>query len=45
MFSYNINFSWEQEEIIADLMATYGQEIISITNKIFSHIKENRGTE
>lgn len=43
MFSYNVNLSLEQEEIVADLIATYGQEIISITNKIFKRIKENRG--
>lgn len=35
MFSYNIDLSVEQEEIIADLISTYGEEIIYITNKIF----------
>lgn len=39
MFSYNVNLSIEQEEIIADLVATYGQEIIHITNLIFNRIK------
>ena len=41
MFSYNVNLSLEQEELIADLIATYGDEIIAVTNKIFdklSHI-------
>ncbi len=42
MFSYNVNLSEEQEELIADLIATYGQEIINITNKFFTKIK-NRG--
>lgn len=32
-----------QNELLADLLSTYGQEIIDITNKIFSKIKNNRG--
>ena len=39
MFSYNVDLTLEQEELIADLIATYGQEIIDITNTIFSKIK------
>lgn len=35
MFSYNVYLSLEQEEIIADIIATYGEEIINITNKVF----------
>lgn len=35
MFSYNVNLSLEQQELIADLISTYGEEIIYITNKIF----------
>lgn len=42
MFSYDIELSLEQEELLADLMATYGQEIIFTTNKIFKRLKENR---
>ena len=38
MFSYGINLNIDQEELIADLIATYGEEIINITNKIFSKI-------
>lgn len=38
MFSYNINMSIEEEEFIADLIASYGEEIIDVTNRIFSHI-------
>lgn len=44
MFSYNVELSLEQEELIADLIATYGQEIINTTNKIFSRIKNKRGS-
>lgn len=40
MFSYHIFLSIDQEELLADLIATYGQEIIYITNKIFNRIKE-----
>jgi uncharacterized protein YjaZ len=39
MFSYNIYLNYEQEEIVADLIATYGQEIIYMTNLIFKKIK------
>lgn len=39
MFSYNVFLDGAQEELLADLIATYGQEIICITNKIFHRIK------
>lgn len=39
MFSYNIWLNYEQEELLADLIATYGNEIISITNKIFKKLQ------
>lgn len=39
MFSYNVNLSIEQEELIADLISTYGDEIIYITNKIFTKLE------
>lgn len=35
MFSYETDLTVEQEELLADLIATYGQEIISKTNDIF----------
>ena len=40
MFSYNVNLSIEQEELVADLISTYGDEIIYITNKIFSKLQK-----
>lgn len=40
MFSYGITLTIEQEELLADLVATYGQEIICMTNAIFKRIKE-----
>ena len=39
MFSYQVNMTIDQEELVADLIATYGDEIIFITNKIFKKIK------
>lgn len=39
MFSYNVNLTVEQEEILADLIATYGSEIEAITNKIFIKLR------
>ena len=42
MFSYDIDLNIDQEELLADLIATYGQEIIFTTNKIFSRLTENR---
>ena len=39
MFSYNVNLTPDQEELLADLIATYGEEIIEITNKIFKKIR------
>lgn len=44
MFSYNVVMTIQQEEVVADLIATYGQEIIDITNIVFSHIKRKKGT-
>lgn len=35
MFSYGVTLSLQQEELIADLISTYGEEIIYTTNKIF----------
>lgn len=38
MFSYNVDLDYTQEELVADLIATYGEEIIEVTNRIFSHL-------
>ena len=45
MFSYNIEMSLAQEELFADLVATYGQEIVCKTNLFFKRLKENRETQ
>ena len=39
MFSYNVNLNYSQEELLADLIATYGEEIIEVTNRIFYHLR------
>lgn len=48
MYSYNISLDYHQEEILADLISTYGQEVVSITNSIFNRIiqcrNENKGS-
>ena len=38
MFSYRVDLSIDQQELVADLISTYGDEIIYITNKIFSKL-------
>lgn len=39
MFSYHVYLTIEQEELIADLIATYGEEIIDKTNVIFERLR------
>lgn len=39
MFSYDISLSAEQEEVVADLIAMYGEEIIDVTDQAFKKIK------
>lgn len=39
MFSYNVQLTLEQEQLIADLISTYGEEIVYITNKIFTKLE------
>lgn len=38
MFSYNVYLTEDQEELVADLLSTYGEEIIDKTNLIFSKL-------
>lgn len=39
MFSYDVKLTLDQEELLADIISTYGHEIIYITNKVFRKIK------
>lgn len=38
MFSYDIDMTIEQEEVVADLIATFGKEILYNANKVFNDI-------
>lgn len=42
IFSYHLDLDPQTEELIADLIGTYGNEIIELTNLLFKKIK-NRG--
>ena len=44
MFSYNVTLSLEEEELVADLIATYGEEIVQTADKIFKRISKKWGT-
>lgn len=39
MFSYNVILTIDQEELLADIISTYGDEIIYITNKVFKKLR------
>lgn len=39
MFSYNVYLTYEQEEILADIIATYGKEIIKNANEMFKRLQ------
>ena len=39
MFSYNIYLDIYEEEVIANVIANYGEEIIKITNSLFKKLK------
>jgi hypothetical protein len=39
MFSYDVNLSLEQEELIADIISEYGAEIIDATNTLFCKLR------
>ena len=41
MYAYNISIPINQEELFADIMATYGEEIINMTNTIYTQIRES----
>ena len=39
MFSYAIDLSYSEEELVAELMSQYGENILSLTNAIYNGIK------
>lgn len=38
MFSYSVELEYEQEELLANLIAIYGKEIVQITDNIFKRL-------
>lgn len=40
IFSYGIDMSVEQEELFCDLLATYGDDIFTVVDNIFSALAE-----
>ena len=43
MFSYDIQLDLMEEERLADVIATYGQDIVNMTNQIFKDLKKRKG--
>lgn len=39
MFSYQVTLTLDQEELLADIIATYGDEIIEVTNRVFKKLQ------
>ena len=42
MFSYNIDLTLDQEELLANLIASYGEEIIDIADELFRKLGETK---
>ena len=40
IFSYNVDLAYEQEELLANVIATYGEEICEIINKVFKKLQD-----
>ena len=43
MFSFHIKMPLQQEELFAELMATFGEEVVKITNILFSYLLKRKG--
>lgn len=41
LFSYGLQLTLDQEELLAQLIGTYGEEIVIITDKIFNKIRDS----
>lgn len=42
MFAYNVKLEHYEEELIAEIISIFGEEIIDITNAMFERIKRGR---
>lgn len=42
MFAYDVILGHEEEELIAEVIATFGEEIVDITDMLFDRIRRGR---
>ena len=42
MFAYDVKLGLEEEELIAEIIATFGEEIIDMTDMLFEKIRRGR---
>ena len=42
MFAYNVELGFEEEELLAEVISIFGEEIIDITDIVFDRIKRGR---
>lgn len=42
MFAYDVTLGHDEEELLAEVIATFGEEIIDITNVLFEKIRRGR---
>ena len=42
MFAYDITLNYDEEELIAEIIATFGEEIVDKTDMIFDKIRRER---
>lgn len=42
MFAYNVELGYEEEELIAEIISIFGEEIIDLTDLLFERIKRGR---
>lgn len=42
MFAYDITLGYDEEELIAEIIATFGEEIIDLTDELFERIRRGR---
>ena len=45
MYIYNIILTYDEEETIAELITNFGEEIIELTNKLFSTMSKQKKKE
>ena len=42
MFAYDVMLDYEEEELIAEIIATFGEELVDMTDIIFDKIRRGR---